>query len=128
LLPARPRWLRGRIREPLVAYKADVVAINAYLGAAAIWSGQFSRVIVNAFDWLCFTPPPPPPPPTRCRVPKVIGMTLRRSRTRIRARHCSVGRIRRTHSRRIGRVIGQSPRPGKVKPRGYPVKLVVGRR
>jgi len=25
-------------------------------------------------------------------------------------------------------VIGQSPKAGKVKPRGYPVKLVVGRR
>jgi beta-lactam-binding protein with PASTA domain len=25
-------------------------------------------------------------------------------------------------------VIGQSPRAGKIKPRGYPVKLVVGRR
>jgi len=39
-----------------------------------------------------------------------------------------VGRIRRAHSRHPGRVIGQSPKAGKVKPRGYPVKLVVGRR
>ena len=42
---------------PLAAYKGDVVAINAYLGPAATWTGQFSRVIVNAFNWLCFTPP-----------------------------------------------------------------------
>jgi beta-lactam-binding protein with PASTA domain len=39
-----------------------------------------------------------------------------------------VGRIRRARSTRIGRVIGQSPRAGAVKRRGYPVKLVVGRR
>jgi beta-lactam-binding protein with PASTA domain len=61
-------------------------------------------------------------------VPKVIGLKLGRARSRIRAKHCSVGRIRRARSRRLGRVIGQSPRPGTVKRRGFPVKLVVGRR
>jgi beta-lactam-binding protein with PASTA domain len=55
-------------------------------------------------------------------------MTLRRARTRIRSAHCSVGRIRRNRSTRVGRVIRQNPRPGAVKRRGYPVKLVVGRR
>jgi beta-lactam-binding protein with PASTA domain len=58
----------------------------------------------------------------------VIGLTLSRARVRIRARHCSVGRIRRARSRRVGRVIGQSPRPGVVRRRGFPVNLVVGRR
>jgi beta-lactam-binding protein with PASTA domain len=58
----------------------------------------------------------------------VIGFTLRRAKTKIRRAHCSVGRIRRAHSRRVGRVISQSPRPGAVKRRGFPVKLVVGRR
>ena len=101
------------------------------------------------------TPPPPPPPPpasaataastatsastrhrrlphrrraVRCVVPRVIGMTLSRARTRIRARHCSVGRIRRARSRRVGRVVGQSPRPGARRARGARVNLVVGRR
>jgi beta-lactam-binding protein with PASTA domain len=64
----------------------------------------------------------------KCRVPRVIGMTLRRAKARIRARHCSVGRIRRTRSRRVGRVIAQTPRPGAIKRRGFPVRLVVGRR
>ena len=78
-------------------------------------------------------PPPPPPPPVqpptvRCRVPKVTGLTLARARTKIRRAHCSVGRIRRAHSRRVGRVIGQSPRPGAIRRRAFPVKLVVGRR
>jgi hypothetical protein len=72
--------------------------------------------------------PPPPPPRIRCAVPRVIGFTLRKARTRIRARHCSVGRIRRARSRRVGRVIAQSPRPGRRLARGSRVNLVVGRR
>jgi Calx-beta domain/PASTA domain len=73
-------------------------------------------------------PAPPPPPRVRCVVPRVIGMTLRRARGRIRARHCSVGRIKRARSRRVGRVVRQSPRPGAVRARGARVNLVVGRR
>ncbi|HEU5066487.1 MAG TPA: hypothetical protein VFT86_11555, partial [Gaiellaceae bacterium] len=53
-------WNTG---APLVAFKGDVVAINAYIGPDATWSGQFSRVLVNGFNWLCGGPPPPPPPP-----------------------------------------------------------------
>jgi hypothetical protein len=73
-------------------------------------------------------PPPPPPSPVRCRVPRVIGLRLARAKRTIRARHCSVGRIRRARSRRLGRVIAQNPRAGAVRRRGYPVRLVVGRR
>jgi hypothetical protein len=73
-------------------------------------------------------PPPPPPPPRPCTVPRVVGLTLGQARTRIRARHCSVGRIRRAYSRRPGRIIGQSPQPGTVRRRAFPVRLAVGRR
>jgi len=73
-------------------------------------------------------PPPPPPPPARCGVPRVVGLALGRAKTKIRRAHCSVGAIRRVHSGRPGRVIRQSPRPGTIKHRGFPVKLVVGRR
>ena len=73
-------------------------------------------------------PPPQPPPPARCVVPRVIGMTLRRAKSRLRARRCGVGRVRRARSRRVGKVIGQTPRPGTRKPRGFKVKLLVGRR
>ena len=34
------------------------------------------------------TAAPPPPPAGRCRVPRVIGLTLGRAKARIRARHC----------------------------------------
>ena len=71
----------------------------------------------------------PPPPPARCRVPRVIGLRLGRARQRIRRANCSVGRVRRVRTRRSlrGRVIGQSPRPGAVRRRGFPVNLLVGR-
>jgi FG-GAP-like repeat len=73
-------------------------------------------------------PPPPPPPPARCRVPRVIGLRLTRARTRIRRANCSVGRISRVRSRRVGRVLRQSPMPGAVRRRGFKVNVVVGRR
>jgi beta-lactam-binding protein with PASTA domain len=58
----------------------------------------------------------------------VIGLRLVAAKRKIRQRHCSVGRVRRTRSRHSlrGRVIKQSPRPGTVRRRNYPVKLVVG--
>jgi beta-lactam-binding protein with PASTA domain len=58
----------------------------------------------------------------------VIGLTLGSAKTRIRRANCSVGRIRRASSRRVGRVISQSPRAGAIKRRGFKVNLVVGRR
>jgi hypothetical protein len=73
-------------------------------------------------------PPPPPAPPARCAVPRVLGMRLGAAKRKIRQRRCTVGRVRRAHSRRVGRVIRQSPRSGSVKRRGYPVTLIVGRR
>ena len=81
-------------------------------------------------------PPPPPPPPagppraTACRVPRVVGRPLASARARLRAAHCKVGRVRRVHSRPSlrGRVLAQNPRAGKMKRRGYPVSLRVGRR
>lgn len=60
-----------------------------------------------------------------CRVPRVLGMTLREGRFRIRKARCIVGHIRRARSRRPGRIIAQSPRPGS---RGLQVSLVIGRR
>jgi beta-lactam-binding protein with PASTA domain len=61
-------------------------------------------------------------------VPRVIGLTLGRASRRVRARHCTVGRVRRTRSRRVGRVIAQRPKAGTRLARGGRVSLVVGRR
>ena len=82
-------------------------------------------------DWradLPAVPPPPPPPPStnpRCRVPRVVGMTLQEARKRLRKAQCRVGRVTRLRSKRPGRVIGQAPRVGTVRPVGARVRLVV---
>jgi beta-lactam-binding protein with PASTA domain len=56
-------------------------------------------------------------------------MRLGAAKTKIRRAHCSVGRVRRVRSRHSlrGRVVNQSPRPGTIKRRGFPVNLAVGR-
>lgn len=72
--------------------------------------------------------PPPPAPPVRCRVPRVVGLTLSRARVRLRSAHCKVGRVRRARStRRRGRVASQHPRAGRSLPSGSRVNLVVSR-
>jgi beta-lactam-binding protein with PASTA domain len=58
----------------------------------------------------------------------VLGLLLKSAKVRIRHRHCSLGAVQRRYSKRVGRVIGQHPRPGAIKPRGYPITLLVGRR
>jgi hypothetical protein len=63
-----------------------------------------------------------------CRVPRVVGLSMKQARARLHAARCSVGGVRRTGSKRGGRVLRQSQRPGVVRWNGYPVWLVVGRR
>jgi hypothetical protein len=58
----------------------------------------------------------------------VIGLRLVRARPKIRRRNCSVGRVKRVRSHKVGRVIRQSPTPGAMRPKHFPVILVVGRR
>lgn len=63
-----------------------------------------------------------------CRVPRVTGRTLAAARRLITRGGCRVGRVRRARSRRVGRVLRQSPRGGARRARGTRVNLVVGRR
>jgi beta-lactam-binding protein with PASTA domain len=60
----------------------------------------------------------------------VLGLKLAAAKTKIRRAHCSVGKVRRVRARRSlrGRVVNQSPRPGTIKRRNFPVKLAIGRR
>jgi uncharacterized delta-60 repeat protein len=64
-----------------------------------------------------------------CIVPKVRGKALAVARTRITRAGCRVGKVTRKLSTRVkkGRVISQSPKPGKTGPRGAKVKLVVSK-
>ena len=57
-------------------------------------------------------------------------MALGKAKTRIRKAHCRVGRVRykaAAHSKR-GKVLSQTPRPGKHLANGAKVSLVVGKR
>jgi uncharacterized delta-60 repeat protein len=71
----------------------------------------------------------PAPPQPRCRVPNVRGKALGVARRSIRRARCSVGNVSRKRSRSVrkGRVISQSPRPGRLVPLRSKVKLVVSR-
>jgi beta-lactam-binding protein with PASTA domain len=63
-------------------------------------------------------------------VPNLIGQKLAKARTRLRARHCRVGKITRRHSTAVkkGRVLGQAPKAsGRKRANGFRVKLIVGR-
>jgi len=63
-----------------------------------------------------------------CRVPRVIGLKLAAAKRAISRGGCGVGRVRRTPSPRVGRVLRQSPRAGAQRRYGTRVNLVVGRR
>jgi len=78
----------------------------------------------------CTPPPaPPPPPPLRCRVPKVVGQRLTAAKTRLIRAHCRVGRVTKKRSRaaKRGRVLSQTPKPGKTLGRGGRVALKIGK-
>jgi Beta-propeller repeat/PASTA domain len=66
--------------------------------------------------------------PVRCHVPRLVGLKVAEAKRMIRALDCSVGRIRRVRSKRVGRVVVQSPPAGAVRRRGFKVNLTVGRR
>ena len=103
----------------LVLFESD--ASNLVAGD----SNNFTDVFLNDPSAAA---PPPPAPTVRCKVPRVIGLRLATARKRIGRAHCRVGRVRRARSRRVGRVLSQSPKAGAVRARGTRVKLVVGRR
>jgi uncharacterized repeat protein (TIGR01451 family) len=66
----------------------------------------------------------------KCLVPKVLGLTLKKARARIKRAHCIVGKITRKPSvkRKRGKVLAQKPKPGKRLAPGARVSLTVGRR
>jgi uncharacterized delta-60 repeat protein len=63
-----------------------------------------------------------------CRVPHLVGLTLRRARARVRSANCTLGRVRHARSSRPrGRVISQRPAPGRVLRDGRRINLVLSR-
>ncbi len=66
---------------------------------------------------------------SRCVVPKVKGKTLVKARKAIKKAHCSVGRVKQSFSRKIGkgRVSAQKPKPGTKLRAGAKVDLTISK-
>ena len=71
----------------------------------------------------------PPFVPPKCLVPNVVGQRLATAKTRIRARHCQVGRVTYATSTRLqkGRVLRERPAAGRHLANGARISLLVGR-
>jgi uncharacterized repeat protein (TIGR01451 family) len=71
----------------------------------------------------------PPPPPVKCVVPKVVGKKLAAAKKRIKKAHCSVGKIKHKHAAKSkrGKVLAQSPKPGRKLKNHAKVNLTVGK-
>jgi hypothetical protein len=129
-------------------YHGDDIISELPDKSATAWVHDYPNIVpgqyyvhVGALDTTCSTcsiewtalgtftaeqPPPPPPPVTKCHVPAVVGKTLAKAKTKIRAAHCSVGKVTRIRSKKKkGNVVKQSPAARKVLPAGSKVKLWV---
>src|SRR4029079_17969781 len=80
------------------------------------------------------SPPAPPAPPqpqqrkrAQCVVPKLRGKNLATIKKSLRKAHCKLGKVtrRHRHGKKKGRALGQSLRPGKHKPAGTKVNVVL---
>jgi hypothetical protein len=65
----------------------------------------------------------------KCVVPKLLGLTLKKARARLKRAHCTVGKITRKRSvkSKRGKVLTQKPKPGKRLAPAARVNLTVGR-
>jgi hypothetical protein len=104
------------------------VGRHAYTVRAADAAGNLGPESAQVAVTIQSSTPPPPPPP-RCVVPRLRGLKLAAARTALQHAHCALGKVRRRHSRRVrrGRVISQSPAPGKREAAGSKVAVVLSR-
>jgi len=65
----------------------------------------------------------------KCIVPKLVGLTLKKARARIKSAHCTVGKVTRKRSTKSksGKVLSQRPKPGRKLAPAAKVSVVVGR-
>jgi hypothetical protein len=64
-----------------------------------------------------------------CKVPKVVGLSLKKAKARIKKANCRVGKVKKASSshKKKGKVIKQSPKAGKRLKNGGKVNLTVGK-
>lgn len=72
-------------------------------------------------------PEPAPTAPRRCKVPNLKRKKTKVARKAVRRTECKLGKVKRRHSRKVpkGKVISQTPKPGKRVAGGAKVTIVV---
>ncbi|HTS72229.1 MAG TPA: PASTA domain-containing protein [Gaiellaceae bacterium] len=112
------------------------VALNAALSGLAAGTTYHYRITAtnqngttNGADQTFTTTAPPPPPPAKCVVPKVVGLVLGKAKTKIVKANCAVGKVSKKTSPagKKGKVLAQSPKPGKKLKNHAKVNLTVGK-
>jgi outer membrane protein assembly factor BamB len=95
----------------------QIVAVNAGGDSIPADSGATAAVTVAKA------------PAPKCHVPRVVGLKLASAKTWIRSANCSVGRIttKTSSPAKRGRVLSESPRPGRTKANRAKVNLTVGK-
>jgi uncharacterized repeat protein (TIGR01451 family) len=65
----------------------------------------------------------------KCKVPKVVGLSLVKAKRKIARAHCRVGKVRRKFStrRKKGKVVAQKPKAGRTLAAGAKVALTIGK-
>jgi hypothetical protein len=65
----------------------------------------------------------------KCKVPKLVGLTLKKARAKLAKARCRLGKVTRKASslKKKGRVLSQRPKPGKSLKSGSKVNVTVGR-
>jgi PASTA domain/Glycine rich protein len=84
---------------------------------------------VTSTPYTVTAPPTTPPGPSapKCRVPKLIGRTLQSAKQKLKAAHCTLGKVKKTNgaTSKTGKVKKQSVKPGKVLGAGAKVGLTL---
>jgi hypothetical protein len=63
-----------------------------------------------------------------CKVPKLLGKSLKKAKKRLKKAHCKLGKVKRTGGATAtsGKVVKQKPKSGKLKAPGAKVKVTLG--
>jgi subtilisin family serine protease len=139
LVWARAPW--ATVADVRAALLSSVDPVAALAGTSATGGRLNARRAVDAAPPLPGPPPASPPPPqpqpqravrqpdaVHCVVPRLHGRTVAYARRVLSARHCSLGWAKRAFSsRRRGRVVSQSRRPGAHLAAGARVNVRVSR-
>jgi Tol biopolymer transport system component len=114
----------GELKGEQGAFSPDGTTFTYTLSGAIYVEGSATPLATGSDpDWGVL------PEQVTCEVPRLRGRTLAAARTLLHRDHCSLGRVRRMHSRRVrrGRIMAQSPHAGAVRRTDAKVAVIVSR-